>query len=117
MAETPAISRPTSADTSTAGVPAEAPPLCGAVVTVGARYAPTQVSVEAGAFIEDGCPIHYEIEASVTWIVLGDTNAAFNLQLSDRALINLATVTNRAAHALLRDRGKAIPSADSDADL
>lgn len=75
---------------------------------------PSQVSVEAGAFIEDACPVSYEVEPAMTWIVLGGPHTTVNLQLSDRALINLATMTNRAARALLRERGKIVRDADGD---
>ena len=105
--------------TDTATEKSQAPPQMllthESLATEGTRYTPTLVSVEAGAFIEDACPMSYDIEDSQTWIVLGDTNTVVNLQLSDRALINLATMTNRAAHALLHERGKVISGTDNGA--
>ena len=76
-----------------------------AVDDTGTLYAPTLLSWEAGLFLEDACPMRYEIEDTLTWIVLGDTNTMLNLQLTDRALVNLASLTNQAAQAMLHARG------------
>jgi len=77
-------------------------------------YAPTLLSWEAGLFVEDACPMRYDIEDALTWIVMGDTNTMLNLQLTDRALVNLASLTNQAAQAMLHVRGMHVSHQGSD---
>jgi len=93
--------------------PLSVPPTHRPVENEGTLYAPTRLSWEAGLFLEDACPMSYDIEDTQTWIVLGDTNSALNLQLTDRALVNLATLTNAAAQAMLHDRSQRISHSTS----
>jgi len=74
------------------------------------RYAPTLVSLDAGAFIEDTCPMSYDVEDDKTYFYLGSANTVLSVAFSDRALLKIAVVANQAAQAMLRTRGK--PLAD-----
>ena len=70
----------------------------------GTLYAPTSVSLDAGAFIEDTCPMHFTVTDEGTYIELGDTNTTLNLAFSDKALINIARLALQAVRALVRTR-------------
>lgn len=96
-------------------LPLPVPPTNRVLDNEGTLYAPTILSWEAGLFVEDACPMGYQIEDTQTWIEVGDTNTILNLQLTDRALVNLATLTNQAAQAMLHQRGARIPDPNGDA--
>lgn len=75
----------------------------------GVVYAPTCISLDAGAFTEDACPMHYDVAAEQTLVVFGATNTAVSLQFSDQALINVARLVNSAVRAMTRARGTPVP--------
>jgi len=104
----------TEATTRDIQPPISNPPVSRSLGNEGTLYAATQLSWEAGLFIEDACPMRYDIEDTLTWIVVGDTNTMLNLQLTDRALVNLASLTNQAAQAMLHERGTRVPHPISD---
>ena len=75
----------------------------------GTMYAPTSVSLDTGAFIETGCPIHFEVNENDTFVQFVDTNTTLLLTFTDHALLDTTLVMARAVRAMLLARGLPFP--------
>lgn len=75
----------------------------------GRMYAPTAIGLDASVYIDDDCPVRYEIGDEQTFMVFGDANAGLTVQFSDRALIDFMRAGNNAVRELLHRRGVLTP--------
>lgn len=96
-------------DTQTRGTarpwtPASAQPERRSIDGKGTLYAPTSLSLDSGAFIEDTCPMDFEVTDEGTYFLLGDTNSTLSVAFSDLALCNIARLAIHALRAMLRVR-------------
>jgi hypothetical protein len=55
----------------------------------GALYAPTVVSLDAGAFIEDTCPMSYDVEDNSTYFYLGGANTVLTVAFHGRSPVHM----------------------------
>jgi hypothetical protein len=62
-------------------------------------YAPTSLSVEGLFYVDDACPMRFDVVAEDTYLEFGAANLALSLMCSDQALINLARLANKAVRA------------------
>jgi hypothetical protein len=75
----------------------------------GTMYAPTSLSVEGLFYVDDACPMRFDVVAEDTYLEFGAANLALSLMCSDQALINLARLANKAVRKMVHTRGMPLP--------
>jgi hypothetical protein len=76
----------------------------------GTMYVPTSLSVEGLFYVDDACPMRYDVVNEDTYLEFGAANLALSLMCSDQALIDIAHLANGAVRAMLHARG--MPATD-----
>jgi hypothetical protein len=75
----------------------------------GTMYAPTSLSVEGRFYLDDACPMRYDVVTEDTYLEFGAAHLELSLMCSDQALINLARLANKAVRKMVHKRGMPLP--------
>jgi hypothetical protein len=75
----------------------------------GTLYAPTALAVQGLFYLNDACPMRYDVAVEDTYLEFGAAHLELSLLCSDQALINLARLANKAVRTMVHRRGMPLP--------